>query len=226
MDSLLEILQFADGLFPLGGHAHSFGLEAAVASGEVRDAAGLREFVVAYLQGSCGPLDAATLLATLRLARAGGAEEDVVNLDRDLDAAKPAAESRAASRQMGAQLLRHAAALTGEARLISYQKRVGEQRAPGHHGVVFGLLAAALDWAEEAAARAFLYSAASGLAVAALRLLPLGQTAGQHLLWELGPEIAMRAEEARTAAEPWSFAPLAEIAALRHAELEARLFRS
>jgi urease accessory protein UreF len=43
--ALLATLQFADGLFPSGGFAHSFGLETYAQDGAVRDAAGLRELV-------------------------------------------------------------------------------------------------------------------------------------------------------------------------------------
>jgi len=44
MDSFLSLLQFADGLFPAGAYAHSFGLEYYVQSGEVKDAAESKNF--------------------------------------------------------------------------------------------------------------------------------------------------------------------------------------
>ena len=42
----------ADGLFPAGGFAHSFGLETYVQDGAVSDRAGLEAFVTAHLEGS------------------------------------------------------------------------------------------------------------------------------------------------------------------------------
>src|SRR5437667_36368 len=56
--AFLALLQLADGLFPAGGFAHSFGLETYVQEGRVDDAAGLEAFVVAHLEGSAGPCDA------------------------------------------------------------------------------------------------------------------------------------------------------------------------
>src|SRR2546422_7136077 len=53
--AFLALLQLADGLFPAGGFAHSFGLETYVQEGRVGDAAGLQAFVVAPLQGGAGP---------------------------------------------------------------------------------------------------------------------------------------------------------------------------
>jgi urease accessory protein len=63
---------------------------------------------------------------------------------------------------------------------------------------------------------------------AALRLLPLGQLAGQRILWNVQPLIATLAAEAQNKNEPdmWSFAPALEISSMQHALLDARLFRS
>jgi urease accessory protein len=63
---------------------------------------------------------------------------------------------------------------------------------------------------------------------AALRLLPLGQLAGQRLLWNVRPLIAALAEDAqdKREADMWSFAPTLEIASMKHTLLDARLFRS
>ena len=61
-----------------------------------------------------------------------------------------------------------------------------------------------------------------------MRLLSLGQLTGQRILWALAPSIARLAEEVqgKDLADIWSFAPEMEIAAMRHARLDARLFRS
>jgi urease accessory protein len=63
---------------------------------------------------------------------------------------------------------------------------------------------------------------------AAVRLVPLGQTQGQIMLRNLAPLIVSLADNAtrRGIDEMACFAPALEIAAMRHARLEARLFRS
>ncbi|HET7341733.1 MAG TPA: urease accessory UreF family protein, partial [Methylomirabilota bacterium] len=113
-EATLAMLQFADGLFPAGGFAHSFGLETYAQDGAVTDRAGLEAFVVAHLEGSAGPADAVAVAAAVRLAPAG----DVAGwlaLDARLEAMKIVPETRAASRQMGRQTLRVAAALGADA---------------------------------------------------------------------------------------------------------------
>jgi urease accessory protein len=94
--------------------------------------------------------------------------------------------------------------------------------------VAFGLIASAKGWEAQATASALLYAACAQLVGAALRLMPLGQLAGQRILWNLRPVIARLAVAAENGAadEIWSFVPGIEIAAMQHAQLSARLFRS
>lgn len=221
--AFLTLLQFADGLFPAGAFAHSFGLETFVQSGGVDGEPSVLEFLESYLEGSCAPADCA---AAVRAWQAS-AEDDLASsltLDEILEAMKPARELREASRQMGRQTLRVAAHLAPDQLLAHFSAAVEENITPGHHAVVFGVVGHRFGWPREEMARAFLYSTSAALVGAALRLLPLGQLAGQRILWSVQPLIARLAAEAHE--EMWSFAPAQEIAAMRHARLEARLFRS
>ncbi|TMQ22064.1 MAG: hypothetical protein E6K82_14400 [Candidatus Rokuibacteriota bacterium] len=136
-EAWLTLLQFADGLFPAGGFAHSFGLETYVQEGVVRDRAGLEAFVTAHLEGSAGPADAVAAAGAVRQAAAA----DVagwMTLDERLEAMKAVPELRAASRQMGRQTLRVAAALGGDAFLATLARAVDDGLTAGHHAPVFG----------------------------------------------------------------------------------------
>jgi urease accessory protein len=228
MDSFLSLLQFADGFFPAGAYAHSFGLEYYVQSGGVNDAAGVEEFLRAYLEGSAAPTDAVASLCARRAAQAKDLAACLA-LDETLDAMKTASELREASRQMGRQTLRVAIHLPGCHRLLTdFGEAVGKGATPGHHPVVFGILGGVMAWLPEEMAGAYLYSTSAALVGAALRLMPLGQIAGQLILWNIRPLIAKLAAEVqgKTEADMWTFAPALEIAGMRHAMLDARLFRS
>jgi urease accessory protein len=227
IESLATLLQFTDGLFPAGGHAHSFGLETYVQENTAVDAAGALAFVTAYLEGAAGPSDALAVTLAVDHARAGDVAA-LLALDARLDAMRPAAELREASRQMGRQTLRMAAALTDEDLLRRFHDEADAGRTPAHHPVVFGALGGVLDWTREAAALAYLHAAAVVVVGSALRLLPMGQLEGQHILSSVSPLLVRLAHTAAkaTADDLWGFTPGIEAASMRHAQLEARLFRS
>jgi len=149
-------------------------------------------------------------------------------LDARVDAMKVVPEFRAASRQMGRQTARVAAALGDDAFLTGVARAIDEGLAPGHHAAAFGAAAGRFGAGGETAAAAYLYSTAALLVGAGLRLLTLGQLDGQRVLAGARPCIARLAAEAAraTAEDMWTFTPALELAGLRHARLDLRLFRS
>lgn len=233
-DAFLSLLQFSDGLFPVGAYAHSFGLETYVADGSIGDAEGVRAFLLSYLQGSVAPTDAVAVLTSRNAAGAQSSArlDACIAIDRLLDATKTPSEFRDASRQMGRQVLRIAVSLGGPFLLDGLTENLLRalecEEIPGHHAMAFGVAAAVLKWPESDLIRAYLYSTCAGIVSAALRLLPLGQLSGQRILWALIPRISSLAEETlgKDMRDIWSFAPALEIASMRHANLDARLFRS
>jgi urease accessory protein len=227
MNNFLSLLQFTDGLFPAGAYAHSFGLEYLVQSGEISGATEVEDFLRGYLEGAVAPADAVAMLCAWRAAKAKDLAACLA-LDETLDAMKTASELRDASRQMGRQTLRVANHLPCDGLLADFAEKVGNNLTPGHHAVIFGMIGGVLAWPAMEMVAAYFYSTSAALVGAALRLLPLGQLAGQRILWNVQPLIAELAEETqdKTDSDMWTFAPTLEIASMRHAMLDARLFRS
>lgn len=230
---LLRLLHFSDGLFPVGAYAHSFGMETYAAEGAIRDEKGVELFLRSYLEGTAGTTDVIVALVSRREALWGrSALPRCIKIDQMLDAMKLPSEQRLASTQMGRQMLRIATDLGLSERIrgliTDLFQATQNDGTPGHHAVAFGTIAAGFAWDDQDLGCSFLYSSCSSLVAAALRLLPLGQLAGQRVLWRLGPIIARLAEQAagKDLADVWSFAPALEIASMRHATLDARLFRS
>ena len=225
--AFLHLLQFSDGLFPAGGYAHSFGLETLVQSGRVQTADEVAGFLRAHLENSAAPTDAVLALA----ARKAALSQDLqacLRLDQMLEALKIAAETRETSRQMGRQTLRVLHDLSRDPFVARFSGEVGSGNAACHHPIVFGIASAVMDWPPEETASSFLYSTSALVVGASLRLLPLGQLAGQRILWNLGPVIASLSLGSvdKTEEDIWSFTPEIEIAAMRHESLDARMFRS
>ncbi|GIF53302.1 urease accessory protein [Asanoa ferruginea] len=118
--SLSTLLVLADGRLPSGAHAHSGGVEAAVAAGRVRDLHTLEAFLLGRT-ATTGVVSAAFAAATCyALTRAGGDGDDpcwdrVRALDDGLDVRTASPALRAASRAQGRALLRAAARIWPDA---------------------------------------------------------------------------------------------------------------
>jgi urease accessory protein len=226
-EELLAVLQLADGLFPAGGFVHSFGLETYAQDERVHDRDTLEAFVRAHLEGAAGPADAVAVAVGLRAA----VDDDLaawLEVDGRLEAMKTVPEFRAGSRQMGRQTARVAAAVAEDPFVAALARAIEDGLTPGHHAPVVGAALGRRGVAAEAAAAAFLYSTAALLVGAGLRLISLGQVDGQRIVTAVLPRVAELAAVAATTAleEMWSFTPALELAGLRHAGLEMRLFRS
>ena len=224
--SLLKGLRFVDSFFPSGGYAFSSGLEAAVQGGAVRNTEQLSRYVIESLTTGLGEREAVAV-GLAHEAYGSGVLETALNVDRELEAMKLGRESRAASRQMGRQIIRLAAGQRARQSLIEdYLVAVEAEQTPGHLAVTVGLTLAAAGWSKEDTIAAFLYNTATGYVAAAMKLLPIGQCEGQRLLesWcEVIERVSRNALHQRVL-QSWS--PIQDIYAMRHSRLESRLFRS
>ncbi len=227
IESFLSLLQFSDGLFPTGAYAHSMGLEWYVQAGTLKNAQEARELVAGYLETTVKPTDAVMMLGARQSAESNNLKA-LLELDLRLDAMKAAAEQREASQQIGRQIARVAAALCRAPIIQRYFESIASGVTPGHQAIAFGVVGAALGWEPLRATEAYLYTSAVTMVSAAVKLIPLGQLEGQQILWSLHGLIADLANKVMDARpeDAWSFNPGLEIASMRHAKLEARLFRS
>ncbi len=224
--SLLNGLRFVDSFFPSGGYAFSSGLEAAVQGGAVRNAEDLSRYVVELLTIGIGERDAVAA-GLAHDAYVFGSLKIAFKADRELEAMKLGRESRAASRQMGRQIIRLAAdQLTRQSLIEDYLAAVEAEQTPGHLAVTVGLTLAAAGWSKEDTIAAFLYHTATGFVAAAMKLLPLGQREGQRLLESWLEVIERVSHKAAHQHVLQSWSPIQDIYAMRHSRLESRLFRS
>ncbi|MER6329012.1 urease accessory UreF family protein [Streptomyces sp. NPDC001034] len=223
--SRTALLVLADGRFPAGGHAHSGGVEVAVAARSVRDGPTLGAFCRGRLH-TVG-------LTAAALAAAAAAGCDPLVLDEAADARTPAPALRATARKLGRQLLRAArAAWPCEA----LEKLARDLPGGAHQPVVLGVAVRAAGLTTPDAAHAAAFDSVSGPATAAVRLLgldPFDATVVIARLCDDVDAVVRRAADAasRVADEgvgvlPAASAPLLDITAEQHAAWPMRLFAS
>lgn len=225
---LLAMLLLADGRFPSGAHAHSLGLEAAAGAGLVRDLGDL----AAWIDGNLATgwyLDAAVAVHAAGLAAAGAATEPWSRLDAEVTARMTSPQLRAASRQLGRQLLRAASRTWPSAALA----QLPDAHPDGPHvAVVQGAVGASAGLRPTEVAAVSLHGAVQLAASAATRLLGLDPYGVTALIADLGPRLAALCDDVVEVAPsdltdlPAVGAPMLDVLLAHHAVADGRLFTS
>jgi len=226
--ALLHLQQFADSALPIGGAAHSFGLESLVNMG-LLSVDNLECFFRDFLEES-GTLEASYCAASCELADPWleASLEQWIAWNTELGARKLARESRDASAAMGRRFLLLAAHASDIAELTSVAEFAADRQAEVHLAPCFGLTAGLMHIDTDTAAAAYLQQTVTTLLSCCQRLIALGQTRAQQILWRLQPAILCAAQRGISTplAQVGSFTMLPDIASARHPNLRTRLFIS
>ncbi len=213
--ALLRLLQLASPSLPVGAYSYSEGIETLCDQGLMQDALALGDWLRHELQYGSMRLDGAILVRAYR-------GEDLSYWNQWLTASRESSELLAQSWQMGRSLLQLFRSLEPEWGLEDLL------REDCHLVVAFGAVAKRWEIPLEEALLGYLHSWAANLVGAGIKLIPLGQTAGQKLLMELAgaisqitPEI-MQLEDENLESWTWGLS----MASLNHEVQYSRLFRS
>lgn len=218
--ALIRLLQLASPTLPVGAYTYSQGLEWAVASDAIADEAGAHAWIGCCLRFGVARFEA-VYLARMHAAWRTGDTAALAALDADFVASRESAELRAETLQMGHSLVRLLTDLDATPPALV---ACAEPSFP----LAWSCAAAAWDVPVRDAVAGYLWAWAENQVMAALKAVPLGQTAGQRLLLALGRELPALAEAAIEADldAVCNYLPAFALACSRHETQYTRLFRS
>jgi urease accessory protein len=217
--ALLQLIWLASPALPIGGFSYSEGLEAAVEHALVHDEHSAKLWLTDQLTMSLARAD----LAVVAQAIIAWRESDLARigeLNGWVMQTRETAELRQQTEQMGRSFVLW---------LESVHPEVAARvKQPLTYPVAFALAASAGSAPARDCLLAFAFGWAENMMQAAIKSVPLGQSAGQRILAALAAEIPAAVDHALALGddERQAFSPMLAILSARHETQYSRLFRS
>jgi urease accessory protein len=220
---LLQLIWLASPALPIGGFSYSEGLEAAVEQGLVHDEHSATDWVVDQLHLTQSRGDMGVLAQAIPAWQRGDTAR-LQALNNWVMATRETAEMRLQTEQMGRSLLDW---------LRNLQQASGDQlqrcaSLPVTYPLAMALALSLAKTPLDHALQAYAFGWAENMTQAALKSVPLGQSAGQRMLARLALEIPLAVQTAIqiTDDDRQAFSPMLAILSARHETQYSRIFRS
>ena len=229
--SLMQLMWLASPALPIGGFSYSECLEAAVEHGLVSTEVQATPWLINQLQLSLARSELPAVAQAIAAWQANDLER-VAALNRWVLQTRESSELRAQSAQMGKSLLEwlknHTTVNATQIAALSEHCKDALGASQPTYPVVFALAASGTDAPVRASLLAFAFGWAENMVQAAIKAVPLGQSAGQRILSALAAEIPGAVDHALGVTDETrqAFAPMLAILSGQHEVQYSRLFRS
>ena len=222
--SLLQLIWLASPALPIGGFSYSEGLEAAVDRAGINTEPATSAWLLDQLHVSLARADMAVVAKAIPAWR----RRDLVRVNELNDwvlQTRESSELRLQTEQMGRSMMdwlrnQHA----GDIAMVERTRACTSPTYP----VAFALAASATQASIRDCLTSFAFGWAENMTQAAVKSVPLGQSAGQRILAALAQEIPAAVEHAMSLmdSERQAFIPMLAILSAQHETQYSRLFRS
>jgi urease accessory protein len=227
--SLLQLMWLASPALPVGGFSYSEGLESAVEAGLVTNEAQTASWLLDQLHLG---LARGELAVAAKAFKAWQRDDiaSIVELNAWVTTTREASEMRLQTEQMGRSLVEWLKnrGQPGDAAVDPRVAQLGALKPAPTWPVAFALAAAQTGAPWRDSLLSFAFSWAENMMQAALKAVPLGQSAGQRVLSQLSAALPDAVDHAMRLmdSERQAFTPMLAILSAQHETQYSRLFRS
>ena len=218
--SLLQLIWLASPALPIGGFSYSEGLEAGVDRIGLASEKAVGDWLVDQLHLNLGRGDLA-IVAQAILAWRGGDWPRIRELNNWVFQTRESAEFLLQTEQMGRSFVEWLKLHHGDIETLF-------KSMPTSYPIAFAFAASRIDASARDACLAFGFGWAENMVSAAIKAMPLGQSAGQRILGRLAVELPIVVDGALVLSDDGrqAFSPMLAVLSAQHESQYSRLFRS
>ncbi len=223
MEKYFLLLQVNDSQFPIGSYTQSYGLESYVQRGLVTDGDSSKAWIQAQVYNALLYSELLPLKIAFSL---GNQPEKLRELEELSLASRTARELREASCKLGKRFVRTVQGL-GIGTLQDFSNYVHCCDSVSHP-IAYGVFCHSLDIPLEQALSHYLYSQVAAFVTNAVKLVPLSQTEGQKILFQVQEDFPKVLAELNHLTEEQLFLSTVggDIRSMEHEQLYSRLYMS
>ena len=229
--SLLQLMWLASPALPIGGFSYSEGIEAGVDKSHIATESGANDWLLDQLHLSLARADMNVVSKAIPAWRRADLER-IHELNEWILQTRESSEQRLQTEQMGRSMLdwwrKQPSFHVASGFTQKFTDRSNSFFNSPTHPIAFALAASSTQASTRDCLMSFAFGWAENMTQAAVRAVPLGQTAGQRILANLAAYIPGAVDHAMGLmdSERQAFSPMLAILSAQHETQYSRLFRS